>query len=332
MDSPFEHFAACSWLKQIPTLPEDVAVGWSGGADSTALLLALKAAGYRVRAWHVDHGWRDSSAAEARALAGQAEAWGIPFSFARPAVAAGSNREAAARQARYAQFQRWAEEQGIGVLCLAHQRDDQAETVCMRLLQGAGPGGCRGMRVERHMGRLRIVRPFLHLSGKELREGLRQAGVAWLEDPSNRDVRLWRNRIRHHLFPAMEKAGVQPDELFLRWQAAAERLTAQLDAEADMVIGEADMKLSGNAETATKDISLPWKAWQECVPAVRARLLQKMMARLLGESVTPGRRHILLVEQWTNHRGRGGLDLSRCRLQRRRKRLHLQAVQADLVV
>lgn len=265
-------------------------------------------------------------------LARQAEAWGIPFFSARPALAVSSNREAGARHARYTQFQHWATEQGINVLCLAHQRDDQAETVCMRLLQGAGPGGCRGMHSERSMGNLRIVRPLLHVPGQTLRQALGQAGVAWLEDPSNQDMALWRNRIRHGLFPAMERAGVQPAELFLRWQAQAELLVAQLDAEAEVVIGQGEMELSENAGTATKDISLLWEPWRGCAPAVRARVLQKMMASLLGESVTPGRRHILLVEQWTNHRGRGGLDLSRCRLQRRRRRLHLQAVQADLAV
>lgn len=326
-------FASCSWLEpgKAPALPEEVAVGWSGGADSTALLLALKAAGYRVRAWHVDHGWRASSAGEARALAERAAAWGIPFYAARLEPAGNGNREAAARHARYARFRLWAGEQGIRVLCLAHQRDDQAETVCMRLLQGAGAGGCRGMRSERHEGSLLLVRPLLHVPGALLRETLRRAGVDWLEDPSNRDTGLWRNRIRHRLFPAVERAGIRPDELFLRWQAQAELLAARLDAEAGRVLAEGEAEVSEDAASAGMDVSLLWRSWSACAPAVRARVLQRMMAMVLGESVTPGRRHILLVEQWTNHRGRGGLDLSRCRLQRRRRRLHLQPVQADLV-
>ena len=330
----FTTFHSESWLPQSvrSALPADIAVGWSGGADSTALLLILKAAGFRIRAWHVDHGWRNSSAEEALELAERAAAWDIPFFSARVSESVSSNREALARAARYAQFRRWAKEQGITVLCLAHQRNDQAETVCMRLLQGAGVAGCRGMRSERAWDGLHIVRPLLHLSGESLRHILRQADVPWLEDPTNWDMSLWRNRIRHQLFPAIRQAGWNPEELFLRWQRQAQRLTSQLDAEADAVLEAGEIELLENDSSTTKDVSLLWQEWSGCLPAVRARVLQKLMARALGGEVTPGRRHILLVEQWTQHRGQGGLDLSRCRLQRRQQRLHLHPVQADLLV
>lgn len=313
-------------------MPADVAVGWSGGADSTALLLAMKAAGYRVRAWHVDHGWRDSSKLEALQLAERAAEWGIPFFSSRQEGADDSNREALARHRRYAQFRQWAREQGVSTLCLAHQRDDQAETVCMRLLQGSGVVGCRGIRPERIWDGLRIVRPLLHVPGALLRQALEQAGVPWLEDPSNRDMALWRNRIRHRLFPAIRAAGRKPDELFLRWQRQASRLAGQLEIEAEAVAEAAEIEVLEIAGVATKGISLLWRQWVSCSPPVRARLLQRMMARVLGESVTPGRRHILLVEEWTSRQGRGGLDLSRCRLERRRQRLHLYRAQADLAV
>jgi len=325
----FSEFNAQSWLNQdnIMPLPDTVAVGWSGGADSTALLLALQSRGQRVHAWHVDHAWRETSADEALYLAKVAEKWGIPFSSARLASAPEVNREAAARQARYAQFARWAEQQGISTLCLAHHRDDQAETVCMRLLQGAGAGGCQGMQRQRILGTLRIVRPLLHVPGLELRLALQRADVNWLEDPSNSDMSVWRNRIRHRLFPAVRQTNMLPEELFLRWQQQAERLTIRLDAAADMVMN------SGNANESKKpeeipQVSLRWQSWAVCGSAVRARVLQKMMAQLLGSGVTPGRRHILLAEKWTNQNGRGGLDLSRCRLQRRRAYLHLEPVRA----
>jgi len=329
----FSEFSAQSWLNQnnISPLPDEVAVGWSGGADSTALLLALQARGQRVHAWHVDHGWRDTSADEALHLAEVAENWGIPFSSARLISTPETNREAAARYARYAQFERWSGQQGISTLCLAHHRDDQAETVCMRLLQGAGAGGCRGMQRQRKLGALRIVRPLLHVPGLELRLALRQAGVKWLEDPSNSDMSVWRNRIRHRLFPAVRQADVLPEELFLRWQQQAEQLTVRLDAAADLVMN------SGNANESKSpaempQVSLPWQSWAVCGSAVRARVLQKMMAQLLGAGVTPGRRHILLAEKWTNQNGRGGLDLSRCRLQRKRAYLHLEPVRAGFAL
>jgi tRNA(Ile)-lysidine synthase len=326
----FSEFTAGSWLNHgdIPTLPDQLAVGWSGGADSTALLLALQIAGYQVHAWHVDHAWHEHSADEALILAEMAERWGIPFSSFRLTSAPEANREAKARHARYAQFEQWAGQQGISTLCLAHHRDDQAETVCMRLLQGAGAGGCRGMQRQRMLGALQIVRPLLHVPGLELRIALRQAGVGWLEDPSNLDMSIWRNRVRHRLFPAVYQAGVLPVELFLRWQQQAEILASRLDAAANMVMKSGNASVSENPEDATKQAFLSWHAWTACGSAVRARVLQKMMVQVFGAGVTPGRRHILLVEQWTNKNGRGGLDLSRCRLQRKRTNLHLESVRA----
>jgi len=73
------------WLMHadVPPLPQQLATGWSGGADSTALLLALKEAGYDVQAWHIDHGWRQSSAQESELLGAKAASWGIKFISAR---------------------------------------------------------------------------------------------------------------------------------------------------------------------------------------------------------------------------------------------------------
>jgi len=308
-----------SWLStpDMPHLPDRLAVGWSGGADSTALLLALKYSGRNVQAWHVDHGWRDASAEEAEKLAETAAHWDIPFISARLDPAPDSKTETAARAYRYAQFQHWSKQYDITTLCLAHHRDDQAETVCMRLLQGAGAGGCRGMWRERRIGNLSIVRPLLHLPAHTLRQTLSLAGIDWLEDPSNKDMRIWRNRIRHQLFPAMSKLGVAPDELFLRWQHQAGIIAARLDQAADALLEK-----SGKTDHS---ICILWPIWKASSAAVRARVLQKCMAQLLGDGITPGRRHILMVEAWTNKSGRGGLDLSRCRLYRERDYLHLRA-------
>lgn len=320
MSAP-SHVSFVKWLdhSEIPDLHDRLAVGWSGGADSTALLLALKSSGYDVIAWHVDHAWRNTSERECAVLKARAKAWGIPFFSARLDAASGSNREAEARALRFGQFARWGSEQHISMLCLAHQRDDQAETVYMRLLQGAGAGGCSGMQRQRQFDRLNVVRPLLHLSAGELREVLREAGVDWFEDPSNLDMSIRRNSIRHQMFPAMHDAGFSPSELFLRWQCQAERLAMQLDRDADVVLDGA--LVADNKQGA---VSLSWLKWRSCSPPVRARVLQKMMAKLLGAGKTPGRRHILMVESWTGSSGRGGLDLSGCRLQRKQAYLHLQ--------
>ncbi|MDQ6993640.1 MAG: tRNA lysidine(34) synthetase TilS [Mariprofundus sp.] len=306
-------------------LPDSVAVGWSGGADSTALLLTLLQHGYQVQAWHVDHAWHDDSALQAEQLQRQAAAWQIDIKVARLAAPNSNNREAEARQGRYAQFKQWAASSHIDTLCLGHHADDQAETVCMRLLQGAGIPGCRGMQSHRQHGSLTIVRPLLQLPQSALKRWLTEAGINWLEDPSNQDTTIWRNRIRHRLFPAMQQTGINPTQLFLRWQVQAERLTSQLDSQIDTLVHE-HLCIS----PAAAGLSISWSVWRACSAPVRARLLQKMMAILLGEGATPGRRHILMIEAWTQRNGLGGLDLSRCRLQRKRKHLHLRPALADL--
>lgn len=306
---------ASSWLKA-SILPSRLAVAWSGGADSTALLLALLSQGHQVEAWHIDHGWRADSASEAEALKRCAMQWGVVFRGMRSPVVPAGNIEAAARDFRYRQFAAWASSHGIHALCLAHHREDQAETVCLRMLQGAGVHGIRGMARERDASGLRLYRPLLHVPRRDLRSALRQAGVSWLEDPTNHDLGLWRNRIRHRLFPAMYAAGTDPWALFLRWQEQAERLATAIDA-----------RLSGVPMIqAAGGVSVAWRDWSALAPPVRARLLQKMMHIVLGEGVVPGRRHIQLVEAWSARNGSGGLDISRCRLQRRQGRLYLAPV------
>jgi len=316
-DMPLQH-----WLTHpdMPTLPHSLAVGWSGGADSTALLLALQQAGYDVQAWHIDHAWRASSRQEAESLAHQASLWGIPFLTARLNAPSGNNREAEARHGRLQQFQRWGQQHNINTLCLAQHLDDQAETVCMRLLQGAGVLGCQGMRRERQFDTLRIVRPLLHVSMQDLRQALTDAGIIWFEDPSNTDISIWRNRIRHQLFPAIEQAGVAPQTLFLRWQQQAVTLAQRIEHDTDL--------LWCKVQVEDNHIMIKWSLWIACSGSIRARLLQRFIAQLFTEGVTPGRRHIELVEFWSNKNGRGGLDLSRCRLYRSGGCLHLQPTKA----
>jgi len=311
------------WLSHadMPVLPHRLAVGWSGGADSTALLLALKQVGHDVHAWHVDHAWRKSSAHEAEVLHAQAGLWGVPFCSARLPQPSGKNREAEARQGRLKQFQSWHQQTGIASVCLAQHREDQAETVCMRLLQGAGAGGCRGMSAQRQFGGLRIIRPLLHVSVQDLKQALMDEAITWFDDPSNRDMSIWRNRIRHQLFPAMQRAGVAPHDLFLRWQKQADLLAQRLDHEVDNLWQNVELSHHGR-------ITIAWSVWQACAAFIRARLLQRMVNHLFGGGATPGRRHIELVELWTRKSARGGLDLSGCRLYREKGCLHLQSTRA----
>lgn len=312
---------SAQWLAQA-SLPQRLAVGYSGGVDSTALLLALVWRGHDVVAWHVDHGWHAKSSAVADTLQSTATSWGIEFHRYRVDVHSGKNREAEARKARFEQFSLWSKEQGVPTLCLAQQRNDQAETVCMRMLQGAGPAGCAGMREERVWQGLNIVRPLLHIDRSELKHALDLASVDWFEDASNQDTTLLRNRIRHTFFPAVRSYGVEPVDLFCRWQAQAEHLSSRLNLLADAV----------PLAMQQGDVVLGWDAWRSSPSPVRAVLLQRMNAKLFGEGAVLGRRHILLAEEWRRQGGRSGIDLSRSRLFRSREHLHLAPATVSLPV
>jgi tRNA(Ile)-lysidine synthetase-like protein len=184
-------------------LPARFLIGVSGGADSVALLYALVEVGYRPHVCHLNHRWRgkasDADAQFVRALAGKL---GVPATIGSRTVGHG---EAVARRARLEFFERVSKKTGIRTLVLAHTADDQAETVLMRLIRGAGPTGLAGMAAERRLGTLRVVRPLLAVTRAEILEYLKARRLKWREDASNADVRFLRNRVRHVLLPLLER-------------------------------------------------------------------------------------------------------------------------------
>ncbi|MDQ6995039.1 MAG: tRNA lysidine(34) synthetase TilS, partial [Mariprofundaceae bacterium] len=210
-------------------LPHTLAVGWSGGLDSTALLLLLKQQGFNIQAWHIDHAWHEQSAQDSIVLEQRAKEWGIPFFSKRLPYQHQRNREAEARKGRYAAFQDLAATTGIQHLALAHHADDQVETVCMRMLQGSGVMGLRGIQAHMSVQSLHIYRPLLHVRKHAIQQCLQINHIPWLEDCSNTDVSLWRNKIRHHLLPAIQANGVDPYDLWMRWQQQAVRLADDIE-------------------------------------------------------------------------------------------------------
>jgi tRNA(Ile)-lysidine synthase len=190
-----------------PGLP--LAVALSGGADSSALLLAcMRRWPSQVHALHVHHGLQAAADDFERHCANLCAQLGAPLRTrrvdARPAN--GESPEAAARRARYAALAALAREQGIADIALAHQADDQAETLLIALARGAGLAGLAAMPALALREGLRYHRPLLAVTGAEIRAWLRTQGVTWIEDPSNSDTRFIRNRIRARLLPAVEAA------------------------------------------------------------------------------------------------------------------------------
>ena len=200
-----------------PALP--TAVAYSGGADSTALLLlAARAWPGQVRAVHVHHGLQDSADSFASRCEAVCTELGVPLRVVKVMArhAPGESPEDAARKARYAALAEAAAALGAGSVLLAQHADDQVETMLLALSRGAGLPGLAAMPAgfERHG--MRFERPLLGASGAAIRQWLAGEGVAFIEDPTNADTSFTRNRIRHELLPALEKAFPQFRETFAR--------------------------------------------------------------------------------------------------------------------
>lgn len=207
---------------ELPAGPALVAV--SGGVDSLALLALLvrsPAAGeLALRVAHVDHGIHPDSAAVAEMVRRVAEEHALPFHSTALGLPAGCS-ETAARAARYDWLLALAEGLGAPVIFTAHHRDDQVETILMRVLKGSGPAGLAGIPARRD----RLVRPLLPFRRDELTGYLRSLGRPWWEDPANADPRHVRSWLRMAVLPLLREKVSDVDRrlLVLGRQAAAER-------------------------------------------------------------------------------------------------------------
>lgn len=188
-------------------------VGFSGGADSTCLLLALLELGYPVIAAHFNHHLRESAAHDARKAAELAQAAGAAFWLGEADVGQMAREQAlsieeAARKARYAFLLDCARKTGAQAVAVGHHADDQVETVLMNFLRGAGPDGLAGMAYRVVLPEwdesIPVVRPLLATWRSDIEAFCAERGVEPVEDPTNRDVVYTRNRVRWDLLPYLE--------------------------------------------------------------------------------------------------------------------------------
>ncbi len=184
-----------------------LAVAVSGGGDSMALALLAhdwaKERGGRITALTVDHALRPEAAAEAAQVAAWCQERGIAHVvLTRSGTAPANGIQAFARAARYALLEDWCRDHVVLHLLLAHQSEDQAETMVMRAASGSGVDGLAGMASVVERDTVRVLRPLLNLSRAQLREYLVARGQAWIEDPSNRNPAFTRVRIRDELTQA----------------------------------------------------------------------------------------------------------------------------------
>ena len=179
-----------------------VTVALSGGVDSVVLLHRLRRENPAVTALHVHHGLSPNADAWARFCKALCRKLGVPLTVRKVKVAeSGKGLEAAAREARYAVFRR----HPCDVLALAHHLDDQAETVLMNLLRGAGARGASGMPAQARLGDKQLQRPLLNVSRASILAYARRHRLEWVEDESNADESLTRNFVRRRVAPLLEK-------------------------------------------------------------------------------------------------------------------------------
>ena len=218
-------------------LMSPVVVACSGGPDSVALLALAAEAGLAPVAVHVDHGARPGSAAEADVVAGFAKRLGAGFAAETVAVAPGPNFEARARHARYEALERARERLGATAVLVGHSRDDQAETVLLNLLRGAGVPGLAGMPARRGT----IVRPLLEVSRADLAAVCARLGLSPIVDPMNADPAHRRVWLRREVIPALEAGAARDLREVLARQAANARADSELlDSLARELLDKAD--------------------------------------------------------------------------------------------
>jgi len=261
-----------------------VLVACSGGADSVALAaVAARNGALRAAIGHVDHGLRPESALEAAQVQALAQSLGAPFFVERleGLQTRGPGLEAAAREARYAALGRLARQAGASVVATAHTRRDQAETLLLRLLRGAGPGALAGVRRRRQLsGGIVLVRPLLDLPRSATEDYCRERGLSFTDDPHNSDPARARARLRR-LWPQLLE--LNP------------RLEESLAGAADLFGDEDELmrQLAAGADLATAH------------PALQRRALLEQAAEA---GVRPERVHLEQLRQLLA-KGSGGLDL-----------------------
>lgn len=225
-----------------PALP--LAVAFSGGADSTALLLACadRWPG-QIVALHINHGLQAAAATfeeHCRALCAQLQ---VPLRVRQVDArhTSGQSPEDAARQARYKAFSALAlmehAQAAIKSIALAQHADDQVETLLLALSRGAGLAGLSAMPAHWQREGLDFHRPLLSVSSADIRTWLAQRGAHFVEDPTNQDERFTRNRIRARILPALQVAFPQFRDTFARSASHAAQAQSLLDEVAEQDLG-----------------------------------------------------------------------------------------------
>ncbi len=314
--SEFAHQLLLEWQRlELPSSNETVVVAVSGGADSTALLLALKELEHagrislRIVVGHLDHGLRDESRKDAEWVSELAGQLGYEAVCGRAQIAQlartkfartkADNLEQAAREARYEFLIKTARNIGAHMVLTAHTMDDQAETFLLRLLRGSGAEGLSGIEPIRLIApgtNIKLVRPLVTWARKNDTEAYcRKRRVEFRTDEMNEDEKFARVRVRKQLLPLMQSFNGRIVETLDRTANLLREDANTLSCEAIRLLNKAeDLKISAG-ETEIRLLNV--KIIAEAPPAVRWRVIREWITRAYGNLKRFERVHILAVDK-----------------------------------
>jgi len=307
----FPRLLLVEWRKlKLPVSDETVIVAVSGGADSTALLLALDELknagklGVKLCVAHLDHRLRETSAEDALWVKKFAAELGYECVVGRRRVEETArtkkdNLEQAAREARYQFLERTAKRKSAKYILTGHTMDDQAETVLLRLMRGSAGGGLGGMEQSRPMGKksaIQLVRPLMWARRSDTESYCRLRKASFLTDEMNSDQKFARVKVRNQLLPLMQSFNNKIVE-------ALSRTASQLREDAAVLLNDSDALLRRAAvldhvdgdETTTPVLDV--KVLATAPPALRRRALRQWISEARGSSRRLEMVHLLGVEK-----------------------------------
>lgn len=293
-----------------PPLP--LGVAYSGGADSTALLLAASERWPgQVEAFHVHHGLQAAADEFVRVCESVCLQLGVELHIIRANArhAPGESPEDAARRARYAALAASAAARGMRSLLLGQHADDQVETLLLALSRGAGLPGLSAMPARFERGGLVFYRPLLQIPSAVLREWLVRQSVEFVDDPTNTDERYTRNRIRARLLPALAQAFPQFRTTFARSSRHAAQAQAVLVEVAAQDLANAGnppaiKALQGFSSARQANLLRHWLGQQQATPS--AAQLDQLLHQVAACTTRGHRIHLKVA---TGHVTRQGGSL-----------------------
>lgn len=285
---------------------EPVLIACSGGRDSVALVSALHDArwGERCTIYYLDHGIQEKSqrTAERAVVETVAQRCGMPLvvdhcppgSLAEEARRSGASLEALARTRRYTGLAEAAHRRNIRTVVTAHHRDDQVETILLRMCTGRSPLDRWSMAERRSIAppghqEIAVIRPALHLSAEALAGYARERDLPWHVDEGNRSSRYLRNRIRHTLLPALHSTFPEhaPGEALLALASHLEVLHGYLDGEVEQILHGDASRWHDVPGRHPRSISLPRKLVEQHREVVLEMVVRKAVFSLTADTRFP---------------------------------------------